>query len=227
MKKTFILIVMLASAWTMSMADEILRFDLNNYTGWDYTRPGFILNTENINQNNVNLYKEGSNPDYTLISPLVDKSTTNAVTIKVVGYSKLFNNPNYDPYKGSPTIEILDPNGNVLRSVFHEFVDKVFARNFTVQMEVADLNCTSFKIRLACWKAGIYCALSVREVVVEDGILHGDVNGDGSVTAADVTALYDFLLNNDVTSLVNGDQDGDGTITAADITTVYNILLGE
>lgn len=54
----------------------------------------------------------------------------------------------------------------------------------------------------------------------------GDVNGDGSVTSADVTALYNFLLNNDNSSIVNGDQDGDSTITAGDITSVYNILLG-
>ena len=54
----------------------------------------------------------------------------------------------------------------------------------------------------------------------------GDVNGDGNVTAADVTAIYNWLLNNDDSSIVNGDQNGDGDITAADVTSVYNILLG-
>lgn len=54
----------------------------------------------------------------------------------------------------------------------------------------------------------------------------GDVNGDGVVTAADITALYDYLLNNETTNLVNGDQNGDGNITAADITAVYDVLLG-
>ena len=54
----------------------------------------------------------------------------------------------------------------------------------------------------------------------------GDVNGDGNVTAADVTALYDVMLNNDYSHIVNGDQTGDGEITAADVTAVYNILLG-
>lgn len=60
----------------------------------------------------------------------------------------------------------------------------------------------------------------------QDTPIPGDVNGDGDVTAADITSLYDFLLNGDNSSLVNGDQDGDGTITAGDITTVYSILLG-
>lgn len=54
----------------------------------------------------------------------------------------------------------------------------------------------------------------------------GDVNGDGVVTAADVTALYDYLLNNDSSNIVEGDQNGDGEITAADITAVYDVLLG-
>ena len=54
----------------------------------------------------------------------------------------------------------------------------------------------------------------------------GDVNGDGTVNAADVTALYTFLLNGDDSDIVNGDQDSDGVITAGDITTIYSILLG-
>jgi hypothetical protein len=54
----------------------------------------------------------------------------------------------------------------------------------------------------------------------------GDVDGDGTVTAGDITALYNYLLNSDMTGIVNGDVDGDGTITAGDVTMVYNILLG-
>lgn len=56
-------------------------------------------------------------------------------------------------------------------------------------------------------------------------VVPGDVNGDGVVTAADVTMLYNILLNEDWTDAVNADQNGDGVITAADITAVYNVLL--
>ncbi len=59
-----------------------------------------------------------------------------------------------------------------------------------------------------------------------NGGVPGDVNGDGTVTAADITALYDYMLTNDSSHLVNGDQNGDGNITAADVTAVYDILLG-
>ena len=54
----------------------------------------------------------------------------------------------------------------------------------------------------------------------------GDVNGDGQVTAADVTLLYNIMLNENWAGVVNADQNGDNVITSADITALYNILLG-
>lgn len=66
------------------------------------------------------------------------------------------------------------------------------------------------------------------DVVTEPPVvaISGDVNGDGVVTSADVTALYNFMLNNDATAIINGDQNGDGNITSSDVTAVYNIILG-
>ena len=55
----------------------------------------------------------------------------------------------------------------------------------------------------------------------------GDVNGDTYVTSADVTLLYNIMLNNDYTGVVYPDQNGDGVTTSADVTTVYNIILGQ
>ena len=56
-------------------------------------------------------------------------------------------------------------------------------------------------------------------------VVLGDVNGDGNITAADVTLLYNIILNDDWTGVVNGDQNGDGEITAADVTVVYTAML--
>lgn len=64
------------------------------------------------------------------------------------------------------------------------------------------------------------------DAVAEPDEVPGDVNGDGNVTAADITALYNHLLNSDETYLSTSDVNGDGNITSADITAVYNILLG-
>ncbi len=54
----------------------------------------------------------------------------------------------------------------------------------------------------------------------------GDVNGDGSVNAADVTALYSFILNGNTTYVDTSDVNGDNSINAADVTAVYKIILG-
>ena len=58
------------------------------------------------------------------------------------------------------------------------------------------------------------------------GGVTGDVNGDGSVTSADITAIYDYMLTGDTTHATSCDVDGDGSITSADVTAVYSILLG-
>ena len=52
-----------------------------------------------------------------------------------------------------------------------------------------------------------------------------DVNRDGAVTAADITALYNYLLNNEMTYYNSCDVNGDGNITSSDVTAVYNYLL--
>lgn len=61
---------------------------------------------------------------------------------------------------------------------------------------------------------------------IEDD-LYGDVDGDGYVTAADVTAIYNYILLGDDSNIVNGDVNGDGVITSADVTATYErIFIG-
>ena len=52
----------------------------------------------------------------------------------------------------------------------------------------------------------------------------GDVNGDGLVSGADVTALYNVLLVN-ASVAGNADVNGDGVVSGADVTALYNLLL--
>jgi len=53
----------------------------------------------------------------------------------------------------------------------------------------------------------------------------GDVNCDGVVNAADVTALYGYILMDNRTYESTSDVNGDGSINATDVTAVYNIIL--
>ncbi len=77
--------------------------------------------------------------------------------------------------------------------------------------------------------AGTYKLIVDREnmtLVIEKvgGGLQGDVNGDGIVSGADVTALYNKLLD-DINPAGNADVNGDGVVSGADVTALYNILL--
>ncbi len=62
-------------------------------------------------------------------------------------------------------------------------------------------------------------------IATEGGTQVGDVNGDGAVTSADVTALYNYLLNGTTTYYSTSDVNADGSVTSADVTFIYNILL--
>ena len=55
----------------------------------------------------------------------------------------------------------------------------------------------------------------------------GDVDGDGDVAIADVSALIDYLLNGDATglNLDAADVDQDGEIAIADVSTLIDMLL--
>lgn len=56
----------------------------------------------------------------------------------------------------------------------------------------------------------------------------GDVNGDGSVTIADVSALIDYLLDNsNIINLAGADCNTDNEITIADVSSLIDMLLGD
>ena len=52
-----------------------------------------------------------------------------------------------------------------------------------------------------------------------------DVNRDHVVNAADVTAVYNYILSGNTTFLETSDVNCDGVVNAADVTTLYNYIL--
>ena len=57
--------------------------------------------------------------------------------------------------------------------------------------------------------------------------LHGDVDCDGAVTAADVSCLYDIMLGNSIRHIERADINGDNSINSTDISLLYTILLSQ
>lgn len=54
----------------------------------------------------------------------------------------------------------------------------------------------------------------------------GDVNLDGAVNAADITAIYAAILGNDMRYYSTADVNNDNAVNAADVTAIYSIILG-
>lgn len=80
--------------------------------------------------------------------------------------------------------------------------------------------------RFACYKHSQQDVVLYKELQ-ENPVLIGDVNKDGHVTIADVTALVNILLNKDTTAydLNAANVDGANGITVADVEALVNIIL--
>ena len=85
----------------------------------------------------------------------------------------------------------------------------------------------AFKIATGKYKLTLY--LTGGKLIVEKwtNVLIGDVNMDGTVSIADVTAMIDYLLTGNAAgiSTVNADVDSDGNITIADAASIIDIIL--
>jgi Leucine-rich repeat (LRR) protein len=76
----------------------------------------------------------------------------------------------------------------------------------------------------------VYCwnwAINDWEPYTGNTFLQGDVNGDGSVGIADVTALIDYLLNGEANAinLAAADIDNDGSVMISDVTALIDYLM--
>ena len=78
-----------------------------------------------------------------------------------------------------------------------------------------------------CYTTGQKDIALYKEVVTEPATLLGDVNGDGEVTIADVTALVNILLGKDTAgyNLKAADVNSDGGRTIADVVALVKMIL--
>ena len=91
-------------------------------------------------------------------------------------------------------------------------------------------NSTSDQSRFRYYKSSTYS--SQKAIQLYKKVIKGDVNGDGNVTIADVTALVNIILGKDdeVPYKYNhdvADVNDDKHITIADVTALVNIILGK
>ncbi len=82
----------------------------------------------------------------------------------------------------------------------------------------------------SCYEAGKQSPVYLYEKVETPPASKGDVNNDGNVTIADVTALVNIILGKDTEGVYDhevADVNDDGHITIADVTALVNIILGK
>lgn len=68
-------------------------------------------------------------------------------------------------------------------------------------------------------------AINANRCFISDYVpfIYGDVNNDGNVDIADVTAMIGYVLRNEIPA--NGDLNGDGDVNIGDVTTLINYVL--
>ena len=62
----------------------------------------------------------------------------------------------------------------------------------------------------------------------EQTIIQGDANGDGTVNAADIVEVVNFIMGHSSGKFKEdaADANGDGVVNAADIVAIVNIIMG-
>lgn len=83
----------------------------------------------------------------------------------------------------------------------------------------------AFKIAAGDWN---FTVNLVNRTLVVTPVVDNDVNGDGSVTMADVTTLIAYILGNNPSPchMDAYDVNGDGSVTMSDVTSLIALLLG-
>jgi hypothetical protein len=96
--------------------------------------------------------------------------------------------------------------------------------NALIQVEPLPDGETYRETKLDFHYAGASHIVTVKQGSEDTPPTPGDVNGDGIVSGADVTALYGLLLDGKEVA-GNADVNGDGSVSGADVTALYNLLL--
>ena len=71
-------------------------------------------------------------------------------------------------------------------------------------------------------------SLKIYRIEWENTNVKGDANGDGTINAADIVEVVNYIMGNpsDKFGMGYADANGDGTVNAADIVTIVNTIMG-
>ncbi len=126
------------------------------------------------------------------------------------------------------TFAFIGNNGAIIKRV--DFDGFYPSQRFTANPEGFDSGNTYWsgstnKVTFTCTGGNSLFSMTVTYEINESDRHPLDVNGDGAVNAADVTAIYNYIVNGNLTYYEYSDVNHDGSVNAADVTTMYNYIL--
>ena len=215
-----------------AVCQTLPQFSYDNYEGWIYNNPGLELNDANIGGGRIVLYVTSGGRVLMLTSPEFSCQGMDSISCQVNWYTKNIANSAFDLNRAALTLAIDDAQGHPIDSVTVTPTSPAVSThvlNFSLavppSLDVA-------RLRFVAWRADVVSCGAVRSAAFTavsssaPTTLPGDVDDNGAVNIADVTALIDYLLNDDtVINRENTDVDGNGTINIADVTALIDKLL--
>lgn len=209
----------------------LLQFGRNHFEGWTYHRQGVVLDNNLISQNRVALFTASNGDKFTLESP--GFSCMGIDSLKVMISYKL--DDGFNPTKVAPRVDVLDSDGNSLRSIDIAVLPNVIEQNLEAMVPVAGLTDVTLLFSAPNAKESeenFPAVKSVKIWAVTTGatvLVPGDVTGDGSVDVSDVNAVINVMLGkeNSQQIIALADVTGDGSVDVSDVNAIINIMLGK
>ena len=153
---------------------------------------------------------------------------SNTTAVKLLGLGQSKTNSTYPATLKVYECEVSADGTPVASSTaLQSYSNSATSGSFTLL--AADLDATKvYKIEAATYRSYL-CEIAF-QTSLKKPVQLGDVNGDGEITIADVTALVNIVLGKDAEEGYNhstADVNQDGEITIADVTALVNRLLGK
>lgn len=229
-----IVLLLSSTLLALAVAAQLPQFSSMSFDGWSYNHPSTPLSMANIGNGKIVIYVNSQGLALTLRSPQFSCQDIDSIDATVTWYCQYFNSQQFKLSKAALTLVIEDGNGEPLDSVTQAPTTpgkSTHTLHFTLPVPHG---LTTAQLRFVSWTGDVVSSGAIKQVVLTavngsggDGTQPGDVDGNGTVSIADVTALIDYLLsgNSDLINTQAADVDGDSNISISDVTALIDKLL--
>lgn len=239
MKRAITLIAVIL-ATVAAWAQQVPQFNSNDYAGWTYNNPYVALSGNNIANGKVTLYSYTDHSDsipvdkaLTLVSPQFDCAAIDSVTATVIWYTEAINNSSFDLGKTALTLAIDNVDGVPVDSVTCLPTKPRTSTHKLVITVAVPHGLARARMRFVSWTGNVVSCGAIKQALVTatasggggDEALPGDVDGNGTIDPADISALIDHLLNGATVHEENADVNNDGSIDPSDLSDLIDLLL--